>query len=313
MAKKRILLIGLSIAILIGIIIYADPVLLLSILSKSDLKYVILAFIVSNISMFIRVLKWRVLLKNVGFLELFPIQIFGMAVSNFTPGKIAEPTKAVILKMKKGVAVSKTLPTVIWERIMDILVLIILSLIAIPFLTKAFLLISSISIAVFLGIIITFLLILYKKNVGIRIFNFVRRFPVLKRISKNFIKTFYKSRIERRRLVVCFLLTAIPWFFEGTILYLSLLALGINSNPLILAGIVALSLLIGIASSLPGGLGSTEAVMVIILGIIGIESAVGIAGIMLARFLTFWYGAFIGAICFFYLSRRIDLSALKRM
>ena len=311
MAKKRILLIGLSIAILIGIILYADPVLLLSILSKSDLKYVILAFIVANISMSLRVLKWRVLLKNVGFLELFPVQIFGMAASNFTPGKIAEPTKAVILKMKKGTAVSKTLPTVIWERIMDILVIIMFSLIAIPFLTQAFLLISSISIALFLGLIITFLIILYKKNIGIRVFNFIRRFPILKRISKDFIKTFYKSKIEKKRLIGCFLLTIIPWFFEGVVLYLSFLALGINSNPLLLAGVVALSLLIGIASSLPGGLGSTEAVMVIILGIIGIESTIGIAGIMLARFLTFWYGAFAGALCFFYLSKKIDLSALK--
>ena len=311
MAKKRILLIGLSIAILIGIILYADPVLLLSILSKSDLKYVILAFIVANISMSLRVLKWRVLLKNVGFLELFPVQIFGMAASNFTPGKIAEPTKAVILKMKKGRAVSETLPTVIWERIMDILVLIIFSLIAIPFLTQAFLLISSISIALFLGLIITFLIILYKKNIGIRIFNFIRRFPILKRISRNFIKTFYKTKIEKKRLIGCFFLTIIPWFLEGVILYLSFLALGIDSNPLILAGIIALSLLIGIASSLPGGLGSTEAVMVIILGIIGIESTIGIAGIMLARFLTFWYGAFAGALCFFYLSKKIDLSALK--
>jgi len=311
MAKKRILLIGLSIAILIGIILYADPVLLLSILSKSDLKYVILAFIVANISMSLRVLKWRVLLKNVGFLELFPVQIFGMAASNFTPGKIAEPTKAVILKMKKGTAVSKTLPTVIWERIMDILVIIMFSLIAIPFLTQAFLLISSISIALFLGLIITFLIILYKKNIGIRVFNFIRRFPILKRISKDFIKTFYKSKIEKKRLIGCFLLTIIPWFFEGVVLYLSFLALGINSNQLLLAGVVALSLLIGIASSLPGGLGSTEAVMVIILGIIGIESTIGIAGIMLARFLTFWYGAFAGALCFFYLSKKIDLSALK--
>jgi uncharacterized protein (TIRG00374 family) len=185
------------------------------------------------------------------------------------------------------------------------------SLIAIPFLTKTFFLISSISIAAFLGIIIVFLIILYNKNIGIKIFNFIRRFPVLKKISKNFIKTFYKSRIEKKRLVGCFLLTVIPWFFEGVVLYLSLLALGVYSNPLILAGIVALSLLIGIASSLPGGLGSTEAVMVIVLGMIGIESTIGIAGIMLARFLTFWYGAFVGALSFFYLSRKIDLSALK--
>jgi len=187
----------------------------------------------------------------------------------------------------------------------------LLSLIAIPFLTSAFFLISSISIAIFLCIIITFLIILYKKNIGIKIFNFMRRFPILKMISKDFIKTFYKTKIKKRGLIWCFLLTITAWFLDGVILYLCLLAIGVNSNPLILVGVVSLSVLIGIASSLPGGLGSTEAVMVIILSIIGIEGTIGIAGIMLARFLTFWYCASVGALCFFYLSRKMNLSALK--
>jgi uncharacterized protein (TIRG00374 family) len=311
MTKKRIFLVCLSIAILIWMIFYADPVLLLSIISKGDLRYIFLAFIVANVSMSIRVLKWKVLLKNVGFLELFPIQIFGIVVSNFTPGKIAEPTKAVILKMRKGMAVSETLPTIIWERIMDILVIIMLSLIVIPILTEAFLLISLISISVFLGIILTFLIILYKRDIGIRVFNFIRKFPVLKKISKNFIETFYKKRVAKGRLLACFSITVIPWLLEGVVLYLSFLALGVQLNPLILAGMFAVSVLIGIASSLPGGLGSTEAVMVVILGILGIESTLGIAGIMLSRVLTFWYSAFVGALCFVYLSKKLDLSGLK--
>ncbi len=308
---KRLLLICLSIAILIGIIFYADPVLLFSTLSKSDLRYVALAFVITNISMSIRVLKWRVLLKGVSFSELFPVQLFGITVSNFTPGKVAEPTKAVILKLRKGIAVSKTLPTVIWERIMDLIVIIMFSLIVIPILGGYFFLLSFASISVFLALIAFFLIILYRRSLGIKVFNFIRRFPILKRISKNFIETFYKKRVEKKRLLACFLLTIIPWFLEGLILYLALLALGVQSEPLILAGVVALSILIGIASSLPGGLGSTEAVMIILIGLIGIDSTAGIAGIMLARGLTFWYGAFIGALSFVYLSRKINLSGIK--
>ena len=168
-------MVSISIAILTGIIIYADPVLLFSIMSKSDLRFVALALIASNISIAIRVLKWKVLLKNIGFLDLFPIQVFGVAASNFTPGKIAEPSKTIILKMKKGVAVSKTLPTVIWERIMDIIIVIMFSIIIIPFLTEAFILIALVSISAFLGIVVTFLLMLHKKSIGIKVFDFFRR------------------------------------------------------------------------------------------------------------------------------------------
>jgi uncharacterized protein (TIRG00374 family) len=135
----------------------------------------------------------------------------------------------------------------------------------------------------------------------------------LRKISKDFIKSFYKIKIERKRLISCFLITAIPWFLEGVVLYLAFLAIGVSLNPIILAGVICLSLLIGIASSLPGGLGSTEAVMTIVLGIIfGLTSSVAIAGIMLARFLTFGYGTFVGGLCFLYLSRKMDLSIIKK-
>lgn len=312
--RYRIFLLGISIAILIAIVWYANPLLLLSILVKADMRFIVLALFVSSLSVCLRVLKWKILLKNIGFFELLPIQMLGITISNFTPGKIGEPLKAILLKMRKGMAVSESLPSIIWERIIDILILIILSLFAvqlISFESKLFLL-SFISVGIFIALISLLLVILYNKKIGTRVFVFLKKLPLLNGMSESFMETFYKSKIKKRRLLICASLTAIPWLFEGVVLYLSFLALGINTNPIILSGIIALSILIGVASFLPGGIGSAEFAMIILLGLIGIENAMVVAAVFLYRFLSLWYGVFIGSLSFVYLSKKIDMKNLSK-
>lgn len=301
----RTISILIALLILLTLIWYANPSQLLTVLSKSDLRFILIAFVISSIAMCLRTLKWCVLIK-INFRELFSIQMLGMTISNFTPGKIAEPAKNVILKMKKGIAVSESLPTVIWERIMDVIVLILLSTFAIHLLSGRFFMVGAFAISLFLILIIMLLLILHKKKIGMKIFSLLRKLPILK-ISNEFIETFYKSKIDRKRLVLCFLLTFVPWMLEGVILYFAFLSIDISLSPFTLACILALSTLIGVASFLPGGLGSTEAVMTLFLGILGISASTAVAGILIARFLSFWYGSFLGFLSFLYLSKKISL------
>ena len=100
------------------------------------------------------------------------------------------------------------------------------------------------------------------------------------------------------------------WILDGVVFYLTLTAIGVTINPIILAGIIALSVLIGVASTLPGGLGSTEAVMILLLGILGVQSTTAVAGVMISRFISFWYGTLIGGLSFVYLSKKIDMKKI---
>lgn len=311
--KYRFILILISFLILFAIIWYANPWLLFEYLSKSDLRYVALGLMASITALFFRVLKWRVLLDGVGLLELVPIQLLGMSISNFTPGKAAEPTKAVILKLRKGLDVSKTLPSVIWERIMDIIIIVLISLLTIQFIgiRANFYLISLISVSVFIGLIILLLVVLYSKRVGMAVFSLLRKLPFLKGISSSFMDTFYKERVKKRRLILCFFITLIPWVLDGVVLYFAMLALGFELPLLAAIGISALFVLIGIASSLPGGIGSAETVGILLLGIVGVGPALATAGVFLARFLSFWFSILAGGLSFVYLSRKIDLKGLK--
>lgn len=307
--KKRFLLIGISIIILAALIWYAKPLTLAGIVAKSDINYIFFALMLMTISICTRVLKWKVLLNDLKFLEIFPVQMLGITISNFTPGKIAEPLKAVILKARKNISVSDSMPSIIWERIIDVIVLIIFSLIALQlfgFQSKIMLL-SFISIGAFAFLIALLLVMLHNKNFGYSIFRRLRKLPIANRLSEDFMKNFYENKIKKKKLFSCLVFTGIAWFLDGVVFYLTLQALGITVNPLVLSGIIALSVLIGVASTLPGGLGSTETVMIILLGALNIQSATAVAGVMIFRFISFWYGIFIGGASFVYLSKKIDL------
>ncbi len=299
--------------ILFLIIAYANPALLAEELVKSDSRYVLLALAVSTFSAFFRVLKWSVLI-NVGVRKLFPIQMLGMTISNFTPGKIAEPAKALILKMRYGTDVSKILPSIIWERVNDLLVIIALAVIAIQMLTleKNLLYIGYVSIGIFAALVALFIIVLKDEKSGKKLFRLLGRFPLLNRITESFVETFYKDKTGKKSILLSLVITVIPWILDGYVFYFSLLAVGLEAEPVKLAGIIALSVLIGVLSSLPGGIGSFEVVSIMMLGIIGLSGTKAIAGLMLYRLLSIWYVAFLGWLSFVYLSRRLDIKNILK-
>ncbi len=310
---KRFLFFIPSIIILAAVILYSNPEELLTVISEANMSYIYLAFMFSFIATLLRVAKWWVLLDDISYTRLFPIQIFGMVFSNFTPGKVAEPAKTLLLKMRSGSNVSKTLPTIIWERIFDLIVLIFLAISALLFFgLSGFAQIGLVAIAIFSLLIAVFIFALKNKAFGMKLFSIARKLPILNRISKKFVEAFYKTKIKNWKLAISLFITIWPWLLEGVVLYFVLLSLGIQLNPIMLASLIALGDLIAIASFLPGGIGTFEVVSVLFLGAFGIQAATATAGIILYRFASFWFSTFIGALCFVYLSRKIDIKNILK-
>lgn len=309
MAFKRYLLLTISFVILALVIIYYNPMLLLLQLSEANIVFILLGLVASVVTCFLRVLKWKVLMNRISFTSLFPTQMLGMAISNLTPGKIGEPLKAVILKMGEKIPVSKTMPSIIWERIIDVVALIIIFLISLQFLAleSEFFLLGSVSTGIFVVLIALLIIILYKKGIGMKIFRFLIKFPVMNKLSEEFMRSFYKSKIQKSWLVKCFVITIAAWLIEGVILYFSFLALGVETSPLVMAGVIAISALIGVLSMLPGGIGSIEIVMIILLEAMGIGSGFVVTGIIIFRIVSFWFSLMLGGLSFFYLGRKTDI------
>ena len=311
MHKFKIAMLGLSIVILAAIVAYSNPAALAGLLAKSNYTFIFAGFLVSMAAILLGVLKWQVLLKGVGFRELVPVQILGFTISNFTPCKAAEPAKAILLKAVNGMSVSSSLSSVIWERVMDVIVLILFSVAAISTLSLgANFILAAFGVVVFFVIIVLSIGILYSARLGRRMFGFAKHFPVLKRLPDNFMDMFYKTRIKKAALAKSFIISFVTWFILGFVLYFSLLAFGVQVSPAILSGIVALSVVIGIASSLPGGLGATEVVMIFLLGLVGVDATIAAASALIFRLMTIWFVNVLGGFSFIYLSRKFDIKKL---
>ena len=92
-------------------------------------------------------------------------------------------------------------------------------------------------------------------------------------------------------------LGVVGWGSEATGLWLVLQALGSPLPPGDAAAVFALSLVAGVVSLLPGGLGGTEAGMVGLLLLRGVPSATALAATLTVRLATLWFAVVLG-LCF---------------
>lgn len=310
---KRFSLILLSILILSFLIIYIDPNSLIIEIKKIDMATFLIIFFLSNISIILRAKKWHSLLEDVKFKEIIPIQLLSISISNLTPGKFAEPIKAVLLKARKNIPVSKTLPSVILERILDIFILIVLSIIGI-IIAKNYIYSNLIIISIILFIFILLLMILFilKKSFGVKLFKIFNRIKIFSFFSDKFIKTFYSStKIKRRKIIISSVLTFFAWLIDGFIFYLIALSLDsrltINFTPLLFCSIVSISILASLLTFLPGGIGSTEAILTYLLISIGFSKSSAGTITLIGRFATLGYSMILGYVSFVYLSKMMKI------
>ena len=131
MRKEPLLRIGLT--ILLSIVLFKKINLfeVMDILSSLHLSYLVIAIFFVPILYIIRTYKWSILLDSIKikkpFVNLFKILIIGVFYGLVTPGKVGEIGRAFHLDEKKSV----TIPTILIEKIIDIVILVLLSLLAV--------------------------------------------------------------------------------------------------------------------------------------------------------------------------------------
>jgi len=136
-----------------------------------DILLLILCLFIVPFLYLIRTLKWDLLLLSVGikhsFLTVFRVLLIGMFYGMVTPGKTGEIVRAYYLGSEK----SRTIPTIIWDKIIDIFVLLIFSVFSIIFLfDDANLFITAFCIF-FIFIVIT--VVFLNKNIINRLLHFI--------------------------------------------------------------------------------------------------------------------------------------------
>lgn len=300
----------ISIVLFILLLVYSDFFEVVSILLKANPFYVIIGFSLWFFGLLIRTMRWGYLLEKAGikvpYFKTARVYISGLFLSNISPGKLGDPLRSVILKATERKSVGSSLPSLFLERISDAIITLIISVVGISYFA-----LTKLSFLLFLVLIVysvAFGLVFYILTSEKRTHKFLKKtssfFSFIKKVKKledkveefsfNLHQAFVKYK-DKRILALTFFLTFIVWSIEGLILFISFKALGLSVSFSVTAFAVCVSTLIGILTFLPGGLGSSEAVIILIFtSLFALTPAQVMAAAILQRIFGFWTYALFG-------------------
>lgn len=247
--------------------------------------------------------------EKVSFKDMFHINMAGTFTESVTPSVKAggELTKIIMLKSIANISGSKATAIVGVQKVLSIFPFLALNIVALfLFIIKNPNLSSNIINVIIIAFIvltilslIMVLLMIYPAKI-----KYITKF--MKKESKfkekiehgidNFNKSFKQMIKNKKMLVFQTILSIIIWQFFGLKSYLIAKGLHMNIDLIQITVITYLTYMVAMIPLLPGGAGSFEGTMVLLLKAIGIASYTGMAFSIAVRFVTFWFVFIISAI-----------------
>ncbi|OGZ35749.1 MAG: hypothetical protein A3I88_02580 [Candidatus Portnoybacteria bacterium RIFCSPLOWO2_12_FULL_39_9] len=272
------------------------PLVFLYILSKIDYQFLfeeikllkwhflILAVGLMIFKITFKALRWRIILLslNVSISKISALNLYwsGALTGLATPGHFGELIKVYFLK-NRGHNVFHSFFSLILDRIIDILTLLIFGfLIFLFFLKNIGVYVISLGL-IFLFIIIFIFLILDQRTFLHKVFNklFQRFLPVdFSDYSRFSFSKFFKGLkdLKKKEVFYFFAYLIIGWFFYFLSRYLVALSLGLDLS---FMTITAISILVAIITALPisiAGLGTREAAVIYFFSLFGLNKEIAV-------------------------------------
>ena len=295
---KKILIVGISVIGLYSIFLsFSDLNLISDQLANFKIEFLPPILILVTISWFILFARWQILLKNSNI--IIPLKSsFGIFISGFSlqfiPGEAGEFLKVQLLKNKFNITRSKTSPIIITEMFYNAIGLVVLSVTSIWF--------FEFTIYIFVVFSILLVLLFYlinNKKYFLKIINkfskirFFKKYAEATSESLEIIQNLTKGKV----LVYSVTLSIFFWFIECIAIHLLLSSFGINTIELLaLIPMYTSSIILGVVSFLPFGLGVFEGSLAGFMSLHGIHISISLTIVILARIITRWYSVFVGLV-----------------
>jgi len=295
--NKIVLIIVISIAIYASFLFFSDYNSISENINYFKIEYTIPILLLVAASWIPLILKWDYLLKknsiHIPLKTTILIWLSGSALS-ITPGQVGELIKSQLLKNIFNIPRSKTAPIIFVDKFYDLTGAIIASIIGIIILDIDFkLIILSI---ITLGII--FFLIYYRP-----VFEFflkkITKLKFFSKYSENITDSYeiVKNSTSYKTASISISLSIIYWIMIASSVYLILLAFDIHSiNFLQSIATYPASVLIGVASFIPGGVGVTEGSLAGLFVLQGMDISLALIVSIFIRIFTLWFSVSIGFI-----------------
>ena len=295
MPKKFFFLFGILIFYVI-FIAYSDFEEFSINISQFDFSYlpIILAFVFLGIM--IKSLRQQLLYKQIEVCISFKtgILLFISGLSMIvTPGGSGELIKSYYLKKKFGYPLAKTFPTVIMERLLDLTgiagILLIVGL-----------LLDNYSIISLMLILLSTLSLIFASGKKKKLFNFllsiIEKIPILKKQASSFSESYQvfgeltSGKIMTKTLGLSFFV----WMTDAIMIYFIFIGFNLNFDIIFSTFSMYSSLLLGVLTMIPAGIGVTEVSFVEILRGEGVDTATSTSLVILFRLVTIWFLTVLG-------------------
>lgn len=245
----------------------------------------------------LRLLRWGMYLRRLGYRVPAGVTartyLAGFAFTT-TPGKVGEAIRSVYLK-PHGVRYSHSLAALFAERLSDLLAMIVVAaLAAFAFADTRWLVIVAILLAlVAIPLVHSRFLRTFTRWVAAKF-----RSERVSGMAEHALTMLDSSRelLRSGPMLSGFVLGLIAWGAEGYGLYVVLERMGASVPATLSAGIYGVSILAGVASFVPGGLGGTEIVMGSLLVLAGVAAPVTVSAVLICRLATLWFAVLIGLV-----------------
>ncbi len=296
--KKKILLVIVSSIIFYSLfLIFSDFNKLSEHILDFKIEYLPIILPLVSVGWLALYFRWVLLLKNCGYQfphkKNFQIFLSGFPLS-ITPGKVGELLKCELLKENFQVPRKITAPVILVERLYNAVGIIIISIFGIWFFDF-----SGIVILITTCILISIFLVLRFKKIFLSIIEKVSKIKFLSRFSESFIDSYdvINKSIKPKIFVISSLLSALYWILESLAVYFILLSFGINLleiTDVILT--YTTSIILGVASFVPGGIGVSESTLIGLLTVNGLVFSSAVSLTIFIRIFTLWYAVLVGLI-----------------
>ncbi|PPU94129.1 lysylphosphatidylglycerol synthase transmembrane domain-containing protein [Xanthomonas albilineans] len=256
-----------------------------------------LAVLPVSASYLFRFWRWRWLLQRQGHAVPFGLgwaaYLAGFALTA-TPGKAGELLR-IRYFARMGVPAGRTLAVFVFERASDLLVILALSLLAAPVFPTLGTLVAVVLgfVALLFGAAAWPVLLAWLDSLG-------RRLPGrwLRRVAQFavFAATELRACLGTDQCVRSLIAGTAAWGLTSAVFVGLCNGLGLQLEPIVAFGIYPLAMLIGALSFVPGGVGTTELAIVLMLNRLGVAPPDAIAVAVAARLVTLWYAVGVGAL-----------------
>ncbi len=255
-----------------------------------------LAFAVFYSTFFLRALRWKALLGNVGYdraagqpvpstFSLARIMYLAWFANCVTVARLGDAYRGYLLKKAAGVSFAVTLGTVLAERLLDLLVLAAMMGASVLVVFGGSLPTEATQ-ALAAGLVLSVMSVV--GLLAVRRFRWAFERVLPKRLHAHYSRLEHGVIDSFRRLPLLVAYSVAGWVIEGMTLYVVAAAVG--------APVSAVSaLLVALAASLltavpitPAGLGFTEAGMLVMLGWLGLDAPTATVITLLFRIINYW-------------------------